>query len=56
MLSRERPRSSSSATGSRERAPDDRLRRTIQYSETLVMELKTRGVLDARLRGHDDVR
>jgi hypothetical protein len=25
----------------------------IQYSEALVMKLKTRGVLDARLRGHD---
>ena len=28
-------------------------RRTIQYSEALVMEPKGRGVLDARLRGHD---
>jgi hypothetical protein len=28
----------------------------IQYSETLVMELKTRGVLDTRLRGYDDGR
>jgi hypothetical protein len=28
-------------------------RRTIQYSETFVMELKTRGVLDTRLRGYD---
>jgi hypothetical protein len=28
-------------------------RRTIHYSEALVMKLKTRGVLDARLRGHD---
>ena len=37
---------SSSATGSRECAPDDRLRRTIQYSETSAMETKRRGVLD----------
>src|ERR1700733_12614478 len=44
---------SSSANGSAEWPPDDRLRRTIQYSETLVMERKTRDVLDARLRGHD---
>jgi hypothetical protein len=30
-----------------------RLDRTIQYSEALTMESRTRGVLDARLRGHD---
>src|ERR1700719_1916367 len=29
-------------------------RRAIQYSETLVMESKGRGVLDTRLRGYDD--
>jgi hypothetical protein len=28
--------------------------RTIQYFEMLMMELKTRGVLDTRLRGYDD--
>jgi hypothetical protein len=38
---------SSSATGSRERAPDDRLRRTIQYAAAFVMISKGRGVLDA---------
>jgi hypothetical protein len=28
-------------------------RRMIQYSEMPAMESRTRGVLDARLRGHD---
>jgi hypothetical protein len=45
-MSRERRCSSSSATGSRECAPDDRLRRMIQYSEELVIEPRTRGILD----------
>jgi hypothetical protein len=27
----------------------------IQYSAALVVDPKRRGVLDARLRGHDDV-
>ncbi len=30
-----------------------RLDRTIQYSEASVMESRTRGVLDTRLRGYD---
>jgi hypothetical protein len=38
MLSQEFLRFSSSATGSRECAPDDRLRRMIQYSATLKIE------------------
>jgi hypothetical protein len=39
-------RSSSPATGSRECAPDDRLRRAIQYSEASMIEPKSCGVLD----------
>jgi hypothetical protein len=33
--------------------PDDRLQRVIQYSRTLVIEPRGRGLLDARFRGHD---
>ena len=45
---------SSSANGSAEWPPDDRLRRTIQYSETLMMELRGRGVLDRPVKPDDD--
>ncbi len=45
---------SSPATGSAEWPPDDRLRRVTQYSRDGSKESRGRGVLDARLRGHDD--
>src|SRR6266700_6067929 len=35
---------------------DDRLQRTIQYSEASVINPGGRGVLDTRLRGYDDHR
>src|SRR5436309_7560474 len=37
---------SSSATGSRECAPDDRLRRTIQYPRAVALQPRSRSVLD----------
>ena len=40
---------SSPANGSAEWPPDDRLRRAIQYSEALVIESKSCGVLDTPL-------
>jgi hypothetical protein len=40
---------SSPATGSRECAPDDRLQRAIQYSETSVVEARSYGILDTPL-------
>jgi hypothetical protein len=43
-LSRHRP-----PTGRREAPPDDGLRRAIQYSEALVMEPRSRGLLDTPL-------
>src|SRR5437667_9374813 len=42
-------RLSSPANGSRECAPDDRLRRAIQYSETPVIESRGCSVLDTPL-------
>jgi hypothetical protein len=33
--------------------PDDRLQRVIQYAVTSAVSHNRRGVLDARLRGHD---
>src|SRR5258707_2819734 len=50
-----RLRSSSPATGSRECAPDDRLLRAIQYSETAVLESISRSVLDTACAGYDGV-
>jgi hypothetical protein len=49
ILSRHHP-----PPGRRNAPPDGRLQRMIQYSETLGMETRGRGVLDTRLRGHDD--
>jgi hypothetical protein len=46
---------SSPATGSRECAPDDRLRRVIQYSRDINDEPRSHGVLDTRFRGYDDL-
>jgi hypothetical protein len=40
---------SSPANGSAEWPPDDRLRRAIQYSETSMMESRSRSVLDTPL-------
>jgi hypothetical protein len=43
------PKLSSPANGSAEWPPDDRLRRVIQYSEALVIEPRSRSVLDTPL-------
>ncbi len=44
---------SSPATGSRECAPDNRLRRVPSIPETSMVKPRSRGVLDPRLRGDD---
>jgi hypothetical protein len=46
---------SSSANGSAEWPPDDRLRRTIQYAAPFRFYRWRLRLLDARLRGHDEV-
>jgi hypothetical protein len=49
-------RLSSPANGSRERAPDDRLQRVIQYPEAVMIDLKGHGVLDRPVKPGDDAR